>query len=144
MKRSVLLRFAAAVTLVCLFGLLLAPGIARADGFAAVRHAARAEGVPERLAVAVATTETHGRCHMTGAAGEQGVMQVKPAIARSVGVFGNLYDCHTGATAGVRYLRQALRRAGGSWLLAAHLYNAGLAARPRRSRYAALVMGHAH
>lgn len=113
---------------------------AQAEGYQAVVHAAKTEGVPVKLAVAVAAVESGGRCHMTGSAGERGQMQVKPATARSVGIHGDLYDCHTGALAGVRYLKQALSRSGGSWPVAATRYNAGLASHAKNSRYASLVM----
>lgn len=128
--------FVGAIALACLSGL------AHADGFAAVQHAALTEGVPVRLALAVARTESSGNCGASSGLAH-GVMQVRPATAREVGITGNLFDCRTGAIAGVRYLRKALRAAGGSWSAAAHLYNAGVAARPRHTRYTALVMSRA-
>lgn len=97
---------------------------------AAVRH-----GVPARLAHAVAKAESSYRCNARGLAGEQGVMQVKPATARSVGVTGNLFNCRTGIEAGMRYLKQALVLSGGNWCGAATLYNRGIGARPTRSAY---------
>lgn len=74
---------------------------------AALRH-----GIDPALAHAVATVESRYRCSAVGRAGELGVMQVKPATARSVGVTGNLRDCATGIEAGMRYLKAALERHG--------------------------------
>ncbi|GGK28151.1 lytic transglycosylase domain-containing protein [Salinarimonas ramus] len=74
---------------------------------AALRH-----GIDPVLAHAMARTESNYRCSAVGRAGELGVMQVKPATARSVGVTGNLRDCATGIEAGMRYLRAALDRHG--------------------------------
>lgn len=79
---------------------------------ALVTEAALRHGVDPALAHAVATVESRYRCSAVGRAGELGVMQVKPATARSVGVTGNLRDCATGIEAGMRYLKQALARHG--------------------------------
>ncbi|WP_349369730.1 transglycosylase SLT domain-containing protein [Salinarimonas sp.] len=79
---------------------------------AMVTQAALRHGIDPALAHAVATVESHYRCNAVGRAGELGVMQVKPATARSVGVTGNLRDCATGIEAGMRYLRAALDRHG--------------------------------
>lgn len=116
-------------------------GTVRADSpHAAVTAAAHRNGVPVALAHAVAKRESGYRCHARGRAGEQGIMQVKPATARSVGVHGNLYNCHVGAEAGTRYLRLALRKAGGHYGHAATLYNAGLGSRSRGGSYARAVV----
>jgi len=104
-----------------------------------VAERARAHGVPVGFALAIAQVETGNRCHMRGRAGEQGVMQVKPATARGVGVRGNLYDCHVGAEAGVRYARQAISMYGVS-CAAASAYNRGLYARPVCSSYGRRVL----
>jgi len=79
---------------------------------AIVTEAALRHGIDPALAHAVATVESRYRCSAVGRAGELGVMQVKPATARSVGVTGNLRDCATGIEAGMRYLKQALARHG--------------------------------
>jgi soluble lytic murein transglycosylase-like protein len=79
---------------------------------AMVTEAALRHGIDPALAHAVATVESRYRCDAVGRAGELGVMQVKPATARSVGVTGNLRDCATGIEAGMRYLRAALDRHG--------------------------------
>src|SRR5215217_1334580 len=93
--------------------LCLSPALAN-DVRSIVAERARAHGVPVRFALAIAQVETNNRCHVTGSAGEQGVMQVKPATARGVGVRGNLHNCSTGAEAGVRYARQAIAMYGGA------------------------------
>lgn len=131
-------RLAVAGTLLC--APLALTSHAKADGFSAVQRAARAEGVPVRLALAVAKTESGGNCRARSGAGAIGVMQTLPRTAAGVGVRGGLQNCERGAIAGVRYLAQCLRAARGSWAIAAHFYNAGTAARPRVSRYASLVM----
>ncbi|MGJ3261990.1 MAG: lytic transglycosylase domain-containing protein [Salinarimonas sp.] len=74
---------------------------------AALRH-----GIDPTLAHAMAMVESNYRCSAVGRAGELGVMQVKPATARSVGVTGNLRDCATGIEAGMRYLRASIDRHG--------------------------------
>ena len=106
------------------------PNIAQIITSAAQRH-----GVPPRLALAVAKVESGFRCNI----GNGGVMQVNPRTARSVGVLGNLRDCHTGAEAGVRYLAAAYR-IHPTPCLAASLFNRGLNARPSCSGYALKVM----
>lgn len=128
------------ITAALLFAVILAPEAqAKSNGFAAVQRAAIHEHVPVKLAMAVAHRESSGNCRASSGIAF-GVMQVKPATAHSVGVLGNLRNCETGALAGVRYLKKALKAARGSWALAAHFYNAGVGAPPRYSRYAYNVM----
>jgi soluble lytic murein transglycosylase-like protein len=116
-------------------------GAVRAESpHAAVTAAAHRNGVPVALAHAVAKRETNYRCHARGRDGEQGIMQVMPATARSVGVHGNLFNCRIGAEAGVRYLKLALRKSGGHYGHAATLYNAGLGSRSRGGSYARAVV----
>ena len=126
---------AAAIAFAC----LMYPAAAK-DVPAIVRETAQRHGVPPALAVGVARTESNFRCNATGGVGERGVMQVRPATARGVGVRGNLYDCATGAEAGVRYLKLALAKAGGDWGIAARLYNAGLGASRVISDYSRKVL----
>jgi soluble lytic murein transglycosylase-like protein len=110
---------------------------------AMVSEIAHRFGVPAPLALGVAHVETRFNCRAVGRAGELGLMQVKPATARSVGVHGNLRDCRTGATAGVLYLRAALAHSHGNWSAAATAYNAGLGTRRRSSAYARKVLAAA-
>lgn len=102
----------------------------------AVQH-----GVSPAFANAVAHVESRHRCSAIGRAGERGIMQVKPATARSVGITGNLLDCSTGIQAGLRYLRLAIDRAGGENCVAASLYNRGIYAGLSCTGYGRKVIG---
>jgi soluble lytic murein transglycosylase-like protein len=126
--------------LILVFSLaLLMPASANPNARAIVQEVAQAHGVPAQVAVAVAKVESGFRCNARGRAGEQGLMQVKPPTARSVGVRGNLYDCRTGATAGVLYLRQALSTYR-NLCAALSAYNRGLGSAPTCSGYGRKVM----
>ncbi|GEM_PF-5311842 len=111
----------------------------RRAGYNACRNAARKFGVPVSTALAVCRVESGFRCSARGAAGELGLLQIKPATARSIGYRGpirNLLRCSTGAYWGMKHLAMAIRR-GGVWK-----HNAGLyAKRPNRMarKYARLV-----
>lgn len=59
---------------------------------------AHQEGVNPALVHAIINVESTGRCHASSSANARGAMQVKPATARSVGVYGNLHDCRTGSS----------------------------------------------
>lgn len=104
-----------------------------------INAAADAEGVPRVLAQAVAKVESNFNCHLRGSAGERGIMQVKPATAREIGITGNLFDCVTGARAGARYLRIAISK-GGSGCAGVSLYQRGVYARPSCTAYGRKVM----
>lgn len=105
-----------------------------ADMRSMVSEAADANGIPRNIAHAIVRVESNYNCHLTGRAGERGIMQVKPATARSVGVTGNLYDCRTGLEAGMRYLRLAIAR-GGSGCAGLSLYQRGVYGRPHCTVY---------
>lgn len=100
-----------------------------------------------RFALAVAEHESHFRCSAVGAAGERGVMQIKPATARGIGYKGSsrgLNDCRIGIYWGMKYLRMAIEEAGGDLKRAAFLYNAGLNAKtknPAKKRYVLAIFG---
>ena len=113
-------------------------------GHGIVRQAAKAEGVDPAFALAVAHVESRIRCDaQDSSAGAVGIMQVLPSTAAAMGVSGAaLRTCEGSARAGVRYLKLALKRTGGDRELAAHLYLAGVNARPQRSSYARAVMKH--
>lgn len=106
---------------------------------------ARAEGVNPALVSAIIHVESTGNCGARSSAGALGIMQVKPATARSVGVHGNLLKCENSLLAGVRYIKQALRLNRGNVCAAASSYNTGLGVRGRCSGYGRKVvarMGH--
>ena len=62
-----------------------------------------------------------------GAAGEIGLMQIKPATARHImgGKVGNLYDPRVNLTAGTKYLGQCYQMAKGDTAATIGCYNAG-------------------
>ena len=109
-------------------------GSTRAPLAALLAASAARNGVPLRVARAIMTIESRGRCHVTSRAGARGAMQVLPATARSVGVHGNLWDCATGIEAGMRYLSQIIARHGLSCGALA-TYERGIYARPRCTAY---------
>ena len=95
------------------------------------RHAA-ANGVPLALAHAVVEVESSYRPHVRGAAGEVGLMQIKPATARGLGFRGTtkaLYDPETNIRFGMKYLGEARRLSDGSTCGTILKYNAGHGAR---------------
>lgn len=94
-----------------------------------VRSEARAQGVPEEVAVAVAKIESSFRQYdqqgrvTTSSAGAQGVMQLMPGTAKWLGV--DASDTLQNVQGGVRYLAMLGRQFGGDWVKAAGAYNAG-------------------
>lgn len=109
---------------------------------AKVKSHARKAGVPVSTALAVVRQESGFRPHVTGAAGEIGLMQLKCQTARGMGFSGSckaLYNPDTNLRYGMKYLRKALNRGSVAY------YNAGIHAKklPRAARrYAASVAGH--
>jgi soluble lytic murein transglycosylase-like protein len=93
----------------------------------ALREAARAEGVDERLLLAVAHTESRFNPLAQSPAGAIGLMQLMPATARQYDRSGraNLWDVSTNARIGARHLRYLLDLYGGNLMLTAAAYNAG-------------------
>lgn len=84
----------------------------RTDGVhGLVTEAAQRHRIPVAIAHAIVKVESGYRCNAS-AGGAHGIMQVKPATARGVGVNGNLFDCRIGLEAGMRYLREAFNRYG--------------------------------
>jgi soluble lytic murein transglycosylase-like protein len=124
-------------------GAFLASGATQASSLqSAIAEAAHLHGVPPALARGVAIVESGLRCGVSNG-GAHGIMQVKPATARGVGVTGNLRDCATGIRAGVRVLKQALSLSHGDWCVAATLFNAGFGARRHCSHYGRKVISQA-
>lgn len=96
-----------------------------------VQAAAERHGVPVRLALAVARTESgfvHTRISRTGA---MGLMQLMPATARELGVR-DPFDARDNADGGVRYLAQLISMYRGDARRAVAAYNAGMGRVPRR------------
>jgi len=97
--------------------------------FASLIHqAAKKHGVPEHIAKAVVQVESNFNPRARGAAGEVGLMQIKPATARGLGYRGSvkaLYDPETNIEWGMRYLAGAHQRAGGDLCGTILRYNAG-------------------
>lgn len=111
----------------------------RAAIYAMVTQSAIEHGLPPALAHGIVRVESGYRCNAANR-GAMGIMQIKAATARSVGVSGGLTSCSGGLEAGMRYLRQAYQLAHGNAAGAATLYNRGLGARPSHSGYSRSVM----
>ncbi|WP_051630487.1 lytic transglycosylase domain-containing protein [Afifella pfennigii] len=95
---------------------------------ALVSKVAATHGVPAALAHAVVTVESRYNPRARGAAGEVGLMQIKPATARGIGYRGSiaaLYDPETNLEWGMRYLARAYQLGGGTVCGTALRYNAG-------------------
>lgn len=95
---------------------------------AIIARYATKHGIPGALAHAVIRVESNYRAHVTGAAGEVGLMQIKPATARMMGYSGNaqaLYDPETNIRFGMRYLAKAMQLGGGDTCGTILRYNAG-------------------
>lgn len=110
---------------------------------AMVAASARRHGVPVSLALGVAHVESGFRPRWNGVAA--GVMQIRPATARSVGCSGRVHDLMRtsyGVECGMRYLALVWHHAGSRYRAAA-LYTQGIGAR-RVSRagahYARMVL----
>lgn len=85
-------------------------------------------GIPPALALSIAFRESSLRPNVKpGAAGEIGVMQIRPETAKLLGVQEkDLSNPNTNIITGLKYLKQALDKAGGDPALAAAGYNAGI------------------
>ena len=93
-----------------------------------VAREAKAQGVPVALALAIVEIESSFRPKARGAAGEVGLMQVRPRTARGMGYTGTtkaLYDPATNVRWGMRYLAEAYRRGGRTTCGTILKYNAG-------------------
>lgn len=89
---------------------------------------AKANGVPVNLAQAVVRIESNFRANARGRAGEVGLMQIKPATARSMGYSGSakgLYHPETNIKYGMKYLGLAHKLSGGTVCGTVLKYNAG-------------------
>jgi len=106
---------------------------------------AKSNGVPEALAHAVISVESNYRPTARGAAGEVGLMQIKPATARMMGYRGStkaLYNPETNIKYGMLYLAKAHQLGGGTTCGTILKYNAGHGAKrmnPVSKRYCGKV-----
>ncbi len=102
----------------------------RGDEFRAlIESAALEQGVHPDLVYAVTEVESNFNPWAVSIKGAQGLMQLMPATARSLGVV-NPFDPVENVRAGTRYLRRLLDRFGGDKRLALVAYNAGANAVP--------------
>lgn len=93
-----------------------------------IKTYAKQYGVPVDLAHAVVRVESNFNAKARGAAGEIGLMQIKPATARMMGYTGNakgLYDPETNIKYGMKYLAKAHDLSGGTTCGTILKYNAG-------------------
>lgn len=101
-----------------------------------IRKLATKHNVPVNLAHAVVKVESNYKASIKGAAGEIGLMQIKPSTARGLGFSGSvkdLYDPATNLEYGMRYLARAYKLSGGSTCGTILKYNAGHAAKKMNS-----------
>lgn len=101
-----------------------------------IQKLANKYNVPVNLAHAVVSVESNYKAGIKGAAGEIGLMQIKPSTARGLGFNGSvqdLYDPETNLEYGMRYLARAYKLSGGSTCGTILKYNAGHAAKKMNS-----------
>ncbi|WP_375627056.1 MULTISPECIES: lytic transglycosylase domain-containing protein [unclassified Bartonella] len=101
-----------------------------------IQKLANKYNVPVNLAHAVVKVESNYKAGIRGAAGEIGLMQIKPSTARGLGFSGSvqdLYDPATNLEYGMRYLARAYKLSGGSTCGTILKYNAGHAAKKMNS-----------
>jgi hypothetical protein len=120
---------------------LVQPAAAQRGSYDALiaRHAA-ANGVPAALVHKVMMRESGGNPRLVGRCGCYGLMQIKPATARSMGYTGSpsgLLDPETNMTYAVRYLAGAYRAAGGNAARADSYYRTGYYYAAKRQRIVA-------
>lgn len=94
-----------------------------------VAQAAARNGVPERLALSVARSESSFRPHAISRTGAMGLMQLMPRTAAALGVE-DAFDPVQNADAGTRYLGWLNRRYHGNRVRTIAAYNAGPARVP--------------
>lgn len=112
---------------------------------ALIEKYAKKHNVPVNLAHAIVQTESSYNAQARGAAGEVGLMQIKPMTARGLGYSGSikkLYEPATNLEYGMKYLAQAHKLGGGDTCRTILKYNAGHGAKkmnPVTQRYCSKV-----
>jgi soluble lytic murein transglycosylase-like protein len=102
-----------------------APGLKSTASFAAIIQKASEEyGVDASLIKAVIKQESSFNSKAVSSCGAQGLMQLMPATAKSLGV-NDPFDAEQNIMAGTCYLRQKLDEFNGDLKLALAAYNAG-------------------
>lgn len=87
-------------------------------------EAAATYGVPKELLKAIAKAESDFNPNATSGAGAQGIMQLMPATAKSLGVT-DAYDPYQNIMGGAKYISEMLNTFGGNVTMALAAYNAG-------------------
>ena len=93
-------------------------------------EASQTYGVSEELLKAMTKQESSFRTNATSRSGAQGLMQLMPATARSLGVTDS-YDPYQNIMGGAKYIKKMLDKYNGDVSLALAAYNAGRTTLPK-------------
>lgn len=110
---------------------------------AMVAEEAQRQGVPVRLAVAVAETESRFNPAARSSAGAMGVMQVMPGTWRGTGCTGSPWNAQDNIRCGVGILARSLKEGSARWAVAAYHGGPGGAHGRSSQKYAQLVLQRA-